>query len=127
MSNITPLFPGQDPPEQPPGQELDLEGVRTTCLACGGSLEDSPTYERHLPGAAEVKIVNASKLHLPERKRLGTMHTRYSGYPGGLKVETLDALIARSGHGEVVRKAIYGMLPHNKLRARAMKRLSVEE
>jgi large subunit ribosomal protein L13 len=55
------------------------------------------------------------------------MHTRYSGYPGGLKVETLDALIARSGHGEVVRKAIYGMLPHNKLRAKAMKRLSVEE
>jgi large subunit ribosomal protein L13 len=106
------------------GKQLGRIATKAAGLLMG---KDSPAYERHLPGAAEVKIVNASKLHLPERKRLGTMHTRYSGYPGGLKVETLDALIARSGHGEVVRKAIYGMLPHNKLRAKAMKRLSVEE
>ena len=48
MTNITPLFPGQDPPDSTDQHELDLEGVRTTCLACGGSLVDSPTYDRYL-------------------------------------------------------------------------------
>jgi len=48
VTNITPLFPGQDPPDSTDQHELDLEGVRTNCLACGGSLEDSPTYDRYL-------------------------------------------------------------------------------
>ena len=48
MTNITPLFPGQDPPDSTDQHELDLEGVRKTCLACGGSLVDSPTYDRYL-------------------------------------------------------------------------------
>lgn len=48
MTNITPLFPGQDLPGSTDQPELDLESVREICLACGGSLVDSPTYDRFL-------------------------------------------------------------------------------
>ena len=48
MTNITPLFPGQDLPDSTDQSEIDLEGVRKTCLACGSSLVDDPIYDRFL-------------------------------------------------------------------------------
>lgn len=106
------------------GKQLGRVASEAASLLMG---KDVPTYARHRSGSKEVHITNAAKLHLPERKRLEKTYVRYSGYPGGLKTQTLGALIQRSGHSEVVRKAVYGMLPNNKLRAQAMKRLVVEE
>ena len=86
----------------------------------------TPAFVRNRTPDEEVRIVNASKLDIPERKRSGKTYTRYSGHPGGLRKEKLSALLVRRGHAEALRRAVYGMLPHNKLRARAMRRLRIE-
>lgn len=85
----------------------------------------SPDYTPNKPGSVRVKITNASKLSITERKALGKMYTRYSGYPGGLTKESLRELIARKGHGEVLRRAIDRMLPRNALKKDRMKRLTI--
>ncbi|MEJ0053214.1 MAG: uL13 family ribosomal protein [bacterium] len=72
-----------------------------------------------------VTITNASKLSLPERRVAGKEYTHYTGYPGGLKVQGLAEMIEKKGVGEVLRKAIDGMIPRNKLRKGRMKLLTI--
>jgi len=106
------------------GKKLGRVATEAATILMG---KHDPHFERHQEAVSQVHIVNASKLHLPEKKRVGKMYARYSGYPSGLKKETLAMVSKKHGYREVVRKAIYGMLPSNKLRARAMRRLTVEE
>lgn len=87
----------------------------------------TPSFVRNRTPDEEVRIVNVSKLDIPERKRSGKTYTRYTEYPGGLRKEKLSALLGRRGHEEALRRAVYGMLPHNKLRAKAMRRLRIEK
>lgn len=75
----------------------------------------------------EVKVENASKLLISERKLEDTLYTRYTGYPGGLRQVSMQKLIDKKGFSEVFRKAVYGMLPSNRLRAKRMKNLIVSE
>lgn len=74
----------------------------------------------------EVKVVveNASKLYIREKKRVNKIYTTYSGYPGGLKKESLASLNARKP-GEAIRRAVQRMLPNNTMRPRRMKNLTV--
>ena len=74
-----------------------------------------------------VEVKNLSKLSIASKKRESTTYKRYSGYPGGLREETLDNLSKRLGYGEVFRKTVLGMLPKNKLRAIMIKNLVVKE
>ncbi|OGG69582.1 hypothetical protein A3F27_00480 [Candidatus Kaiserbacteria bacterium RIFCSPHIGHO2_12_FULL_53_13] len=85
----------------------------------------SPDYVPNIRSDVKVLIVNAGKLSMPEKKRLGKKYTTYSGYPGGLKTERLGALNARKGHGEPLRRAIERMLPRNTLRVGRMKNLTI--
>lgn len=89
--------------------------------------KDSTTFERHIAPVNEVTITNASKLLISERRATGTTYRRHSGRPGGEKVETLEKLRERRGIAEILRKAVYGMLPANRLRAIAMKNLTITE
>jgi large subunit ribosomal protein L13 len=73
-----------------------------------------------------VKVTNAQKLDVTEKKSKETFAT-YSGYPGGLKKETLAHLGNRRGYSEVVRRVVAGMLPKNKLHKPRMKNLEVSE
>lgn len=75
----------------------------------------------------EVVVENVSKLLLSEKKRNEKIYTRYTGYPGGLRKFSMQKLIDKKGYGEVFRKAVYGMLPSNRLRAERMKNLIVQE
>ncbi len=77
----------------------------------------------------DVKVVisNAASLDISEKKKGEKVYRRHSQYPGGLKEETLAKVLENKGVGEVVRKAVYGMLPTNKLRARMIKNLVVTE
>lgn len=86
-----------------------------------------PTYQPNLAGDVTVSITNASQLEITEAKRDQKTYTRYSGYPGGLKTETLEQVIDKKGAGEAIRRAVYGMLPGNKLRSPRMKRLQISE
>lgn len=75
----------------------------------------------------EVVIVNASKLELPEKRVAGKEYTRYTGYPGGLRFTSMTQLIEKKGVSEVLRKAVDGMIPRNKLRKERMKRLTITD
>lgn len=75
----------------------------------------------------DVKIVNASKLHIPERRVAGKSYIRYTGFPGGLRETSMAALIEKKGISEILYKAVDGMIPRNKLRKERMKRLTITD
>ncbi len=75
----------------------------------------------------DIKVTNVNKLDIDERKKLTKEYRHYTGFPGGLKTETLGHLIARKGNAEAVRKAVRGMLPANKLRPAMLKHLIIED
>jgi large subunit ribosomal protein L13 len=71
-----------------------------------------------------VIVINASKLDISARKSEGKMYYRHSGYPGGIKSENLGHLLERSPE-RVVRLAVRGMLPKNRLSRVQLKKLRV--
>jgi|APSaa5957512622_1039677.scaffolds.fasta_scaffold289565_1 large subunit ribosomal protein L13 len=75
----------------------------------------------------KVTIENASKAKISQKKKKTTEYSQYSGYPGGLKFVTMERVIEKFGYGEVFKKAVYGMLPGNKLRSPRMKNLTITE
>ena len=87
----------------------------------------SPDFERNVLPTLSVTIENAGMLSLTEKKQQEKKYRRYSGYPSGQKEESLARLLTRRGVGVAVRRAVYGMLPKNKLRARAIKNLIVKK
>ena len=87
----------------------------------------SADYTPNIRSNVKVTVTNASKLTVRERKLIQKTFTRYSGYPGGFKKETLGHLNARKGHGEAIRKAVHRMLPNNTMRTARMKNLNVSE
>lgn len=77
---------------------------------------------------ADVKVIitNASKVDMTPAK-LNEKYARYSGYPGGLRFEKRERTIEKKGYAEVFEKAVRGMLPNNRLRARMLKNLIITE
>jgi large subunit ribosomal protein L13 len=71
-----------------------------------------------------VIIINAEKVLLTGNKLRNKLYIRHSGYPGGLKVMNYATLM-RTRPELAVRKAVEGMLPHNRLGARMAKKLKV--
>ena len=87
----------------------------------------SATFAKNKVADVSVEIKNASKVSVIDKKAKDTKFERYSGYPGGLYYSTMKEIITKKGAGEVIKNAIYGMLPGNKLRNERMKRLSISE
>lgn len=85
------------------------------------------TFVKNAVVGEEVEIKNAKGIVISGTKARTKQYERYSGYPSGLKFESYEHLVARRGHKEAIRNAIYGMLPGNKLRPRRMKLLTIEE
>lgn len=71
-----------------------------------------------------VVVINAAEVHVSGKKEQQKVYSRYSGYPGGLYTETLGQLRERKPE-EIIKRAVSGMLPNNKLRSRRMTRLLV--
>lgn len=88
--------------------------------------KNTPQFTPNVAPDVKVMITNASSLELSP-KRLEELYLRYSGYPGGQKASTKAKVIAKHGYSEIFRKAVYGMLPKNKLRDQMMKNLIVTE
>lgn len=89
--------------------------------------KDTPIYEKHKKNGSRVVITNAGKISMTSKRAAMVRYARASGYPGNLKKESIETLRARRGIGEVVRRAVSGMLPNNKLRPATLKRLSITE
>jgi large subunit ribosomal protein L13 len=89
--------------------------------------KDLTDYARNKAPNRDIKVTGIDKLDIDERKKRTKEYTHYTGYPGGLKKETLGHLIARKGNAEALRKAVRGMLPSNKLRPGMLKHLIIED
>ena len=83
-----------------------------------------PTFTPHLDNGDFVVVVNASKLRVTGRKMQQKIYYRHSGYPGGLK-ETPLLRILSTRPERVVKAAVKGMLPHNRLGAQLLRHLKV--
>jgi large subunit ribosomal protein L13 len=82
------------------------------------------TFSTHIDTGDPVIVLNASKIKVTGRKLQAKEYTRHSGYPGGLRTETLERLLARRPE-EVIRRAVRGMLPQNRLGEQMMRKLHV--
>ena len=87
----------------------------------------SAGFERNKKEDVVVTIVNASGLKITEKKARTVKHVRYSGYPGGKTETPLAKVIEKKGHSELLKHAVKGMLPANKLRPTLMKKLIITE
>ena len=83
-----------------------------------------PTFATHLDSGDHVVVVNAARITVTRDKRETKLYIRHSGYPHGLKQETLGELLARRPE-EAIRRAVKGMLPHNRLGAQQLRKLKV--
>jgi len=82
-----------------------------------------PSYNRRHDDGDFVVVVNASKVRLTGRKHKNKLYHWHTGWPGGLK-STTPARMHEKGQGEeILRKAVSGMLPKNKMRKHREKRL----
>lgn len=83
-----------------------------------------PTYHPAVDMGDYVVVVNAEKIKLTGRKLEQKKYYRHSGYPGGIKEMKYSELIAKKPEF-VIRKAVKGMLPQNKLGRQLIKKLKV--
>ncbi|OGK28803.1 50S ribosomal protein L13 [Candidatus Roizmanbacteria bacterium RIFCSPHIGHO2_02_FULL_40_9] len=81
-------------------------------------------YVPNLDCGDNVVVINARAVKVTGRKKEQKIYTRYSGYPGGLKEVTLAELMKKRP-SSVIKNAVSGMLPKNKLRKRRLSRLHV--
>jgi len=83
-----------------------------------------PIYAPHVDTGDFVIIVNAEKLALSGYKLTNKLAYRHSGYPGGLTATPIGQLLEKDAR-KVVEKAVWGMLPKNKLGRQIIKKLKV--
>jgi large subunit ribosomal protein L13 len=83
-----------------------------------------PIYTPNIDTGDFVVVVNAEKIVVTGNKLEQKMYYRHSGYPGGIKSEALGKLLGRRPE-EVIRRAVKGMLPHNKLGAAQLRKLKI--
>ena len=83
--------------------------------------KNKPDFTPHIDTGDFVVVINAEKVHVTGNKREQKTYWRHSGYPGGIRSRTLNEMLERQPE-EVLRKAVKGMLPRNKLgRAQLLK------
>ena len=83
-----------------------------------------PSYQPNLDSGDHVIVLNASRITVTRDKLESKIYARHSGYPQGFKEETLGHLLARRPE-EVIRRAVKGMLPRNKMARKQLLKLKV--
>ena len=109
---------------------IDAAGVSLGRLASRIAIllrgKNKANFVRHLDQRESVDVENIDKVKITGNKLNDKIYYRHSQYPGGLKETKMKDLIAKKGMAEILRKAVYGMLPNNKLRKAMMKRLTIK-
>jgi|SRR3990170_3867339 len=103
------------------GQVLGRMATRIATLLRG---KHKPVFTTHLDTGDGVIVINAEKIRVTGRKAQNKMVYRHSGYPGGLKTESLGSLL-KTKPERVISDAVRGMLPHTRLGERMIRRLKV--
>lgn len=102
-------------------QVLGRLAVRVARVLIG---KDKPSFTPYLDSGDHVVVINAQKIRLTGNKLNQKVYRRHSGYPGGLK--EIPAKRLRADRADwMLREAVLGMLPKNKLRARRAKKLRI--
>lgn len=83
-----------------------------------------PYFEPFLDTGDFVVVINAKKVSVQERKRTQKLYYRHTNYPGGLKRTPLGEMLAKKPD-EVIRLAVRGMLPKNRLGRQMLRKLKV--
>jgi len=83
-----------------------------------------PTYTPHLDTGDFVIVINADQVAVTSDKSQSKIYYRHSGFPGGIKAETFESLLARRPEA-VVERAVRGMLPKNRLGRKIIRKLKV--
>ena len=86
--------------------------------------KDKPQYTPHTDTGDFVVVVNCEKVTVTGKKMDEKMYYRHSGYPGGLKERTLREQLERRPT-DVLRKAVKGMLPRNRLARQQLLKLKI--
>ena len=103
------------------GQVLGRLATRVARVLIG---KDKPNFTPFLDSGDHVVVINAGQIRLTGNKLEQKIYYHHSGYPGGLKEVPIKRLRANRADW-IVREAILGMLPKNKLRARRARKLRV--
>ena len=108
--------------------EIDAEGKILGKVAAEIAVrlmgKNKPSYTPHVDGGDFVVVTNAEKIAVTGKKLTDKKYYRHSGYPGGLKVRSLQEMLEKQPT-EVIRKAVDRMLPKNKLGSQMIGRLKV--
>jgi large subunit ribosomal protein L13 len=83
-----------------------------------------PEYTPHVDTGDFVVVINAEKIHVTGNKLADKRYYRHSGYPGGIRSRTLGEMLERRPE-EVIRIAVKGMLPRNRLARKQITKLKV--
>jgi large subunit ribosomal protein L13 len=83
-----------------------------------------PEYTPHCDVGDFVIVVNAEKVAVTGKKLQAKRYYRHSGYPGGIRSRSLEEMLARRPE-EVLRKAVKGMLPRNRLARQQLRKLKI--
>ena len=89
--------------------------------------KDTITFTKNRVADVSVKVINASQIKVTGNKMKESVHKSYSGFPGGLTQMPLNYVVEKKGYSELLKHAIYGMLPKNKLQDIRIKNLTIEE
>lgn len=81
-------------------------------------------FTPHIDGGDNVVVINSDLVAVSGNKKKGKIYHRFSGYPGGITSMTFEEQVAKDSR-MVIKAAVYGMLPKNKLRNKMMKRLKI--
>jgi len=103
------------------GQVLGRLATRVARILIG---KDKASFTPNMDCGDHVVVINADRVKLTGNKIDQKVYRHHSGYPGGLKEIPVRSLMQRRPE-EVIREAVLGMLPKNKLRARRARKLRV--
>lgn len=105
------------------GQSLGRLASKIATLLRG---KHKPEFEPNQDKGDSVVVENVKYIKVTGNKMEQKIYYSYSGYPGGLKESTLKDLSTKKGMGEALKKAVWNMLPKNKLRQNMIKRLVIK-
>jgi large subunit ribosomal protein L13 len=87
----------------------------------------SADFQKHEVADVKVNVINASKMDIDEKKAQTKTYRHYTGYPGGLREKTLEEVAVKKGYGEVLEKAVTGMIHNTRMKKEILKNLIVTE
>jgi large subunit ribosomal protein L13 len=89
--------------------------------------KSSTSFAKNTISDVKVEIINTEKADVSTKKKITDSYTTYTGFRGGLNKEKLGDLMVRKGMIEVLKRAVYNMIPDNKLRTGRLKNLTIKK